>query len=114
MSIQYEALLVLPMLTKAGDHTKSTRCLTCVDPYHPLPYSMLAVRNPVVILDWSTNAYQSADLALAQPCVTFTNDYHRGQGQGIKPNAPFRVGQYTQRRGSGCHMGNVVKGYNSR
>ena len=28
-----------------------------------LPESLLAVRNPVVILDWSTNAYHDADLS---------------------------------------------------
>ena len=52
-------------------------------PYQTLPESLLAVRNPLVILDWSTNAYQSPDLALHQPCVTFTNHYHRGEGLGI-------------------------------
>ena len=30
-----------------------------------------------------TRAYQPADLALSQPCETFTNHYHRGLGQGI-------------------------------
>ena len=44
---------------------------------------MLAVRNPLVILDWSTNAYQSADLGLDLPCIGFTNHYHRGLGRGI-------------------------------
>ena len=72
----------LPWLTNGGDHTKYTNLLTCVDPYHPLPYSMLAVRNPVVILDWSTNAYQCSDLGLTRRCATFTNDYHRDLGQG--------------------------------
>jgi hypothetical protein len=50
--------------------------------YQHLPRSLLAVRNPVVILDWSTNAYQPPDLALHQPCETFTNHYHRGGGEG--------------------------------
>ena len=51
------------------------------------------------------------DLSLNLPCVTFTKHYHRGGGQGIKPNAPSRVGEY---RHSGCHMGSMVKGYRSR
>ena len=100
--------LVLPLLTRRGHHTKSTNLLTCVDAYQRLPDPMLAVRNPLVILVWSTNAYHLPDLALALPYKTFTNHYHRGLGLGIKPNQPFRVGQY--RRG-GCHMGSMVKGY---
>ncbi len=44
---------------------------------------MLAVRNPLVFLDWSTIAYQSADLGRDLPCRTFTNLYHRGLGRGI-------------------------------
>ena len=79
--------------------------------YQSLPRSVLAVRNPLVVLVWSTNAYHSADLAGTLPRASFTNHYHRDGGQGIKPNRPFRVGQYTR---GGCHMGNVVKGYNSR
>ena len=50
------------------------------------------------------------DLSLNLPCVTFTKHYHRGGGQGIKPNAPSRVGEYRQR---GCHMGSMVKGIHS-
>ena len=53
------------------------------DAYQMLPESLLAVRNPLVILDWSTNTYHLPDLALLLPCVTFTNHYHRGEGQGI-------------------------------
>ena len=44
---------------------------------------MLAMLKPLVILDWSTNAYQSADLGRTLPQETFTNHYHRGEGQGI-------------------------------
>ena len=44
---------------------------------------MLAVRNPLVILDWSTNCYHLPDLGLNLPCETFTNLYHRGLGRGI-------------------------------
>ena len=54
---------------------------------------MLAVRNPVVVLDWSTNAYQSADLALDLPRGCFTNHYHRDLGQGIDVSAVGRVHQ---------------------
>ena len=41
---------------------------------------MLAVRNPLVFLVWSTNAYHSADLGLTFGCTAFTNHYHRGDG----------------------------------
>jgi len=44
---------------------------------------MLAVRNPLVILVWSTNHYHVRDLALPLPCGTFTKHYHRGLGRGI-------------------------------
>ena len=44
---------------------------------------MLAVRNPLVILDWSTNAYHPANLGLTFGYTAFTNHYHRGEGQGI-------------------------------
>ena len=44
---------------------------------------MLAVRTPLVILDWSTNAYHRADLGLTFGCTAFTNDYHREEGLGI-------------------------------
>ena len=36
-----------------------------------------------MVLAWSTNCYHSPDLALPLPCETFTNLYHRGEGQGI-------------------------------
>ena len=71
---------------------------------------MLAVRTPLVILAWSTNAYHPSDLALLLPRIAFTNHYHREEGQGIEPNAPVRVGQYTQHRGRGCWHGSMVKG----
>ena len=44
---------------------------------------MLAMLKPLVLLVWSTNAYQSSDLGLDLPCVAFTNHYRRGQGLGI-------------------------------
>ena len=54
---------------------------------------MLAVRNPLVILVWSTNAYHLPDLALALPYKTFTNHYHRGLGRGIDLSVAGRVHQ---------------------
>ena len=69
--------VVLPTLTRVRHHTKSTKRLTGVDPYQTLPYHTLTERNPMVILVWSTNAYQSADLALHLPYKTFTNHYRR-------------------------------------
>jgi len=71
-------------------------------PYQTLPDPVLAVRNPLVVLDWSTNCYHPPDLALLLPCVTFTNDYHRGLGQG-------HWCECSRRRG--CHMGSRVEGY---
>ena len=81
----------------------------CDFPYQTLPDPVLAERTPLVHLDWSTNAYHSLNLSLNRPGLCFTNYYHHGEGLWIKPNQPFRVGQY--RRG-GCHMGSRVKGYN--
>ena len=52
------------------------------DAYQTLPDHTLAERKWMVVLVWSTIAYQSLDLGLNLPCVTFTNHYHRGQGQG--------------------------------
>ena len=53
------------------------------DAYQMLPDPMLAVRNPLVFLDWSTNAYHPAILSLNLPCIGFTNHYHRGLGLGM-------------------------------
>ena len=53
------------------------------DAYQMLPRSMLAVRNPLVFLDWSTNAYHPSDLGLSRPSLCFTNHYHRGEGLGM-------------------------------
>ena len=58
-----------------------------------------------------TTAYHSADLGRNLPCDSFTNLYHRGEGDWIKPDTPSRVGEYGH---SGCHMGSMVKGYRSR
>ena len=73
----------LPLLTKVGDHTKRTECLACADAYQTLPYLTPRQRNPLVFLDWSTNAYQSADLGRNLPSEAFTNHYHRDRGLGI-------------------------------
>ena len=101
-------VLGLPFPTNPSDQTKPTMLRGGSDAYQMLPDPVLAVRTPLVVLDWSTNCYHRADLAWILPRGCFTNHYHRGERQGIKPNAPFRVGEY--RRG-GCHMGNVVEGY---
>ena len=50
--------------------------------YHSLPYSLLAVRNPLVVLDWSTNCYHPPDLGQTLPRATFTNLYRRDGGLG--------------------------------
>jgi len=53
------------------------------DAYQTLPDSVLAVRNPLVILDWSTNAYHLIDLGQTLPWETFTNDYRLAMRIGI-------------------------------
>ena len=50
------------------------------DAYQTLPYFSQAWHNPVVIVDWSTNAYHLPDLGLTFGCTAFTNHYHRGDG----------------------------------
>ena len=52
MTVGCRANVSLPFPTKAGDHTKYTKRLTCVDPYQTLPYHTLAERNPLVVLVW--------------------------------------------------------------
>jgi len=81
--------------------------LACDFPYQMLPGSLLAVRNPLVILDWSTNAYQSADLGRNPGQNTITNHYHRGGGQGIDVSV-----DQTDRMGHTVKGGWVVQGYN--
>ena len=73
----------LPFPTKAGDHTKRTEQIACVDAYQTLPYLVPVMLKHLVDLDWSTNCYHSPDLALLLSCETFTNHYHRGLGRGI-------------------------------
>ena len=53
------------------------------------------MRNPLVFLDWSTNAYQSADLSLTRPSICFTKHYHRGLGRGIDLSVPGSVAGWT-------------------
>jgi len=48
-----------------------------------LPESLLAVRNPLVILDWSTNAYHLIDLGQTLPWETFTKPYRLAMRIGI-------------------------------
>jgi hypothetical protein len=75
--------LGLPLLTNTGLHTKLTKRFACVDPYQTLPDPVLAVRNPLVHLDWSTNCYHLPDLGLNLGQNTITNHYHRDGGLGI-------------------------------
>ena len=53
------------------------------DAYQMLPDPVLAVRTPLVILAWSTNAYHSRNLSLTFGCTAFTNHYHRTEGRGM-------------------------------
>jgi hypothetical protein len=78
MRVDQIANLSLPSLTNAWHHTKSTNGLACVDAYQSLPYFSQRRRNHLVVLDWSTNAYQSADLGQTFELAAFTNHYHRG------------------------------------
>ena len=73
-------------LTNAYQHPRpnqNPKDLTCDFPYQTLPESMLAVRNPLVFLDWSTNAYHLPDLALHLPCITFTKHHRLAMRIGI-------------------------------
>ena len=110
MSIWSEADVGLPLLTNRRDQTKRTIRMGGSDAYQTLPDPVLAERTALVILVWSTNAYHLIDLSLSRPSICFTKHYHRDGGQGIKPDAPFRVGQYRQYRQRGCHVGSRVKG----
>ena len=65
---------------QGGPPDQNPKDWACDFPYQTLPDPVLAERNPMVFLDWSTNAYQSRDLARALPCKTFTNHYRRGLG----------------------------------
>ena len=56
------------------------------DAYQMLPYFLPRLLNPLVDLDWSTNAYQSPDLGQTLPRVSFTNNYRRDQGLTIDPD----------------------------
>ena len=69
--------LVLPTVTRRGHHTKYPNPLTCVDAYQMLPDLVPRQRNPLVILDWSTNTYHPPDLGRNLGQNTFTNDYLR-------------------------------------
>ena len=77
MGTHHRTNLSLPFPTKWGHHTKSTKQTACVDAYQRLPDLVPGQRNPLVILDWSTNCYHLPDLGLNLPCETFTKPYHR-------------------------------------
>ena len=68
-------------------------------PYQPLPYFSQWRHKPLVILVWSTNTYQPADLGLNRPQEAFTKHYRRGEDRGID----LSVGVEVRR------LGNVVK-----
>ena len=76
----------LPNITDPADQTKSTILLGGSDAYQTLPEYLLAMLKPLVILDWSTNAYHPADLGLDLPRVAFTNLYHRDEGLTTDPD----------------------------
>ena len=67
----------LPFVTNTPDQTKPTIPLAGRDAYQSLPYFLPVMLKPLVILDWSTNAYHSADLGQTLWRVSFTNDYRR-------------------------------------
>ena len=76
----------LPCLTMPPDQTKNQVVLhveSPTKPYQEYRDPVLAVRNPVVVLDWSTNCYHPLNLSLNLPRGGFTNHYHRGLGRGI-------------------------------
>ena len=74
--------LVLPFVTNTLLQTKPTILLGGSDAYQTLPRSLLTERNPLVILDWSTNCYHLPDLGRDLPRIAFTNLYHRDGGTG--------------------------------
>ncbi len=83
MSVHHRAVVSLPFPTNTRYQTKCTMRRGGRDAYQMLPDPVTAVRTTLVILDWSTNGYQSPDLALHRPCRTFTNHYHRTEGRGM-------------------------------
>ena len=56
------------------------------DAYQTLPEYLLAMLKPLVILDWSTNAYHPLNLGRDLPCEAFTNLYHRDEGLTTDPD----------------------------
>ena len=68
---------------QGGPPNQNPNDQACDFPYQTLPEYLLAVRNPLAFLDWSTNAYHSPDLGLDLPLGGFTNRRHRGLGRGI-------------------------------
>ena len=74
--------LGLPFPTRAGLHTKRTEQIACVDAYQTLPYLVPVMLKHLVDLDWSTNCYQPFDLGRRRWLGTFTNHYHRTEGDG--------------------------------
>ena len=86
MGIGSEANVSLPFVTNTLDQTKRTIPRGGSDAYQSLPDFSQGWLNPLVILDWSTNAYQSPDLGQTLWRVSFTNDYRRDEGLTIDPD----------------------------
>ena len=83
MASSGRTVVSLPTLTNAWHQAKSTEQTACVDAYQSLPDPTPVMLKHMVHLDWSTNHYHVSDLGLTHDCTAFTNDYHRGDGQGI-------------------------------
>jgi hypothetical protein len=72
-----------PRMVTHGNVCRPPESCTPIWPYQRLPDPVLAERNPVVDLVWSTNCYHRADLSLTRGCTAFTNDYHRDEGDRV-------------------------------
>ena len=71
------------MLTNPGDQTKIQVIRHEISPtkHYRITRSLSEIHWCIWFgLGYITTAYQSRDLALGLPCVTFTNHYHRGLG----------------------------------
>ena len=76
MTAHHRTRLGLPFVTNPTDQTKSAILLGGSDAYQSLPDFSQGWHKPLVILDWSTNAYHSPNLGQTFGRVAFTNLYH--------------------------------------
>ena len=76
-------------------------------PYQPLPYFSQWRRKPLVFLVWSTKVYQVADLSLSRPQATFTNLYHRVEGDGDQTRS-IRQSWTVEQAGPGLYTVRMV------